>query len=49
MKIHAAEWNTKNLGRLWLAYKELQADFTCYNSYALLVIFMKETCSIGHE
>ncbi len=25
----------KNLGRLWLAYTELQGDFTCYNSYLL--------------
>ncbi len=30
-------WNSddKNLGRLWLAYTELQGDFTCYNSYLL--------------
>ena len=36
-------WNTydyaisyyKNLGRLWLAYTELQGDFTCYNSCLL--------------
>ena len=26
---------TKNLGRLWLAYAELQIEFTCYNSYQL--------------
>ena len=25
----------KNLGRLWLAYTEIQGDFTCYNSYPL--------------
>ncbi len=25
----------KNLGRLWLAYTELQGDFTCYNSHLL--------------
>ncbi len=25
----------KNLGRLWLAYTELQGDFTCYKSYLL--------------
>ena len=25
----------KNIGRLWLAYTELQGDFTCYNSYLL--------------
>ncbi len=28
------QW-TKNLGRLWLAYTELQGDFTCYSSYLL--------------
>ncbi len=27
--------HAKNLGRLWLAYTEFQADFTCYNSYLL--------------
>ena len=27
---------TKNLGRLWLAYTELQGDFTRYNSYLLI-------------
>ncbi len=26
---------SKNLGRLWLAYTELQVGFTCYNSYLL--------------
>ncbi len=26
----------KNLGQLWLAYTELQGDFTCYNSYLLM-------------
>ncbi len=25
----------KNLGRLWLAYTELQGNFTCFNSYLL--------------
>ncbi len=25
----------KNLGRLWLAYTEVQGVFTCYNSYLL--------------
>ena len=25
----------KNLGRLWLAYTELQRDFRCYNSHLL--------------
>ncbi len=25
----------KNLGRLWLAYTELQGDFKRYNSYLL--------------
>ncbi len=25
----------KNIGRLWLAYTELQGDFTCFNSYLL--------------
>ncbi len=25
----------KNLGRLWLAYTELQGDCTCYKSYLL--------------
>ncbi len=25
----------KNLGRLWLAYTELQGDFTCYKSHLL--------------
>ncbi len=27
--------HAKNIGRLWLAYTELQGDFTCYNSYLL--------------
>ena len=27
----ARRWNTKNLGRLWLAYTELQVDFTSCN------------------
>ncbi len=26
-----------NLGRLWLAYTELQSDCTCYNSYLLIL------------
>ena len=26
---------TKNLGRLWLAYTEIQGDFTWYNLYLL--------------
>ncbi len=29
---------SKNLGRLWLAYTELQGDFTCCNSYLLTQI-----------
>ncbi len=39
--LRGSEWNhhiivsefclSKNLGRLWLAYTELQGDFTCYN------------------
>ncbi len=28
-------FSQKNLGRLWLAYTELQGDFTCYKSYLL--------------
>ena len=28
-------FHAKNLGRLWLAYTELQGDFTCFNSYLL--------------
>ncbi len=34
----------KNLGRLWLAYTELQVEFTCYNSY-LLTLTMIWGCS----
>ena len=36
MHLHTQKKHTeKNLGRLWLAYTELQGDFTCYNSYLL--------------
>ncbi len=35
MKLTNRRTNPKNLGRLWLAYTELQGDFTCYNSYLL--------------
>ena len=33
--MHSCTPSTKNLGRLWLAYTEVQVDFTCYNSYLL--------------
>ncbi len=35
MDIRDEPGSIKNLGRLWLAYTELQGDFTCYHSYLL--------------
>ncbi len=30
--------HSKNLGRFWLAYAELQVEFTCYNSNLLTLV-----------
>ncbi len=40
--------NVKNLGRLWLAYSEVQGDFTCYNSY-LLTLGTKDMGMLWHH
>ncbi len=42
--------SNKNLGRLWLAYTELEGDFTCYNSYLLtLGTFHSQNCTVLHR